>query len=200
MGRLGGVSAVTVEGESLGGNIMNSRTMYGPFGAVVGVTSAGDSGAGNFDMVLIFTNTSAKSCAITGYPGAAVDYANGTVLNAQRHMTAYLGGDSADTTPPTVTLSPGASASGLLNWSAGPMRVECLGTGTARLLVTAPGATNTVTLRSGIGGACENFSVTPVVPGSCRSEELLGSSGSRFFRFYSSTIDANGRPVLGGQG
>jgi Protein of unknown function (DUF4232) len=128
-------------------------------------TGAGDSGDGNFDMVLIFKNTSAESCTITGYAGAAVDYDNGTALNAQRHMAAYLGGDSADTTPPTVTLNPGASASDLLNWSAGPTSVECLGTGTAKMLVTPPGTTNTVTLSNDIGGACENFSVTPVVPG-----------------------------------
>ena len=129
-------------------------------------TGAGQSGLSNFDIVLIFKNTSTQSCKLTGYAGAAVDYIDGGVLNAQRRMTAYLGGDMADSTPQTVLLAPGSSASGLLNWNPGPSNVECLGTGgTAKLLVTTPGTSNTVTLENNIGGACANFIITPVVPG-----------------------------------
>lgn len=128
---------------------------------------AGQSAASHFDIVLLFKNTSSVSCTLTGYAGAAVDYSNGTALNAQRQMTDYMGGDMADSAPQAILLAPGATASGLLAWNAGPTDAECLGdSGTAKLLVTTPGTANTVTEESSIGGTCANFTVTPVVPGS----------------------------------
>ncbi|HEV2635526.1 MAG TPA: DUF4232 domain-containing protein [Actinocrinis sp.] len=131
---------------------------------VMGQRNSGDA---NFDVTLVFTNISSKTCTLTGYAGASVDYPTQSPLNAARQMAAYLGGDEVDSTPPTVTLYPGDSASDLLNWNPGTTSANCLdGPGTAKLLLTAPGTTNTLTAATNIGGVCNNFSITPVVPGS----------------------------------
>lgn len=61
----------------------------------------GDSAAGHLGLRLVFTNTSAGPCTLTGYPGVSfMDSPNGTVVNQPAQST---GGP-----PGSVTLPPGA--------------------------------------------------------------------------------------------
>jgi hypothetical protein len=123
---------------------------------------------GHAGVVLLFTNTSGSTCTLTGYPGAAVSYSNGSHSDAARVMEGYLGGAAGYSAPPIVTLAAAATASAILMWTdvADP-NATCQASNYTELLTTTPNTQSTVTYQGGY--SCENLQVTPVVPGSSGS-------------------------------
>jgi Protein of unknown function (DUF4232) len=114
--------------------------------------------------VLVFTNTSASTCTMSGYPGATVSYSNGGHWDAARVLFGYMGGAQGETAPPTVTLAPGAAASSVLMWTAvDDTSAACQNSNYTELLTTTPNTQSTVTYQGTF--SCENLQVTPVVPG-----------------------------------
>jgi hypothetical protein len=145
-------------------------------GQVVVSDSGGGAGLGHEDQVLLFANHSTSTCTLTGYPGVAGLNATGQqVVQATRTLSGYLGGLwNGATTPPRVSLSPGQTASAIVEGTDNP-----IGTATScpyyvNLLVTPPNLTNSVRVSvfglgapptSGLPG-CSTIEVHPVVPGS----------------------------------
>jgi len=125
-------------------------------------TAEGGAAAGHLGMVLVFANTGSTACTLAGYPGAALSGSGGgTLLNAQRTLSGYIGGAQAVN---AVTLAAGASASALLEWSDVPTGNGCPGAGAAALLVTPPNTTATTALAP-INEVCSGFQIHPVVSG-----------------------------------
>ena len=118
--------------------------------------------------VLVFTNVSKQTCVLSGYPGAAIEYKSSTLLNATRTLNGYMGDGQNLSSPPQVTLKPGASASAVLEWveNAGQ---RCYANRAGTLHVTPPNTTATVALGStltvGQNGICSGFDIHPVVAG-----------------------------------
>jgi hypothetical protein len=140
----------------------------------VGVSdSGGGAGAGHEDQVILFINDSPSTCTLTGYPGVAGLNASGQpVVQATRTLRGYLGGLwNGATTVPRVSLSPGQTASAVVEGTDNP-----IGTATScpyydYLLVTPPNLTKSVRVRVfGLGTAptglpgCSSIEVHPVVP------------------------------------
>jgi len=100
---------------------------------------------------VLFTNVSDHTCTLQGYPGVVI---SGDVP----HMSS----------PPLVTLAPGASAHAIDQWS---LHVDqaCYPTGTGVFEATAPNTTNVVTLGKipamGRQGICSGLEIGPVEPG-----------------------------------
>ena len=69
-------------------------------------------GLGHVGVVLIFTNTRSPPCTVRGYPLITV-----SVHRVTRTLLGYLGGVEGTSVLPTITLSPGQSASALLEGS-----------------------------------------------------------------------------------
>jgi hypothetical protein len=115
-------------------------------------------------LLVVYRNTAAAACSLTGYPGAAaVDVAQKTLADAERTATGALGGlASATDGVPIVTLPPGQSASAVIEWSvpsgSGPSCVSA-----ADLLSTPPNTTATGSL--GVSGVICGLRVHPVVSG-----------------------------------
>jgi hypothetical protein len=150
----------------------------GPQAAVPECSAAGlvittgpdEAAAGQSSLTLIFTNSAATPCFLQGYPGAELTTADGGKLDAQR----TTGGGIASP-PSPVTLTPGQSASALLEWEHFPQDgsvtvspANCPGYGATALLVTAPDQTTSVRLTppSTTSPVCWGLDVSPVVPGS----------------------------------
>jgi hypothetical protein len=118
--------------------------------------------------VLVFTNVSKQTCTVSGYPGAAIEYKSSTLLNAARTLNGYMGDGQNLSSPPQVTLKPGASASAVVEWveNAGQ---RCYANRAGTLHVTPPNTTATValggTLTVGQNGICSGFDIHPVVAG-----------------------------------
>ncbi|MFF1279785.1 DUF4232 domain-containing protein [Streptomyces sp. NPDC058299] len=89
----------------------------------------GDPGAGQENFPVVLTNTSARTCTLHGYPGAAFVAASGTQLGPDPHR--------APGSPATVTLKPGQSAWAGLTFS-NPGISEAKTATPAALLVTPP--------------------------------------------------------------
>jgi hypothetical protein len=115
-----------------------------------------------------FTNIGKHTCTLQGYPGVAIS-GKAATINATRS----LNGDGARgdlpplTSPPLVTLAPGATSYSVLQWMLYDGQ-SCYPTGTFEFVATAPNTTNTVDLsqpRVGRDGICSSLVVTPVVPG-----------------------------------
>jgi photosystem II stability/assembly factor-like uncharacterized protein len=138
--------------------------------------SAGRSGAGlgHNGEALLFTNVSQSGCTLYGYPGvAALDAAGTQILQAARTPLGYLGGLMEPTSIiPLVPLSPGQSASALVEGTdnpvgPGPNPPPCpVDSG---LLVTAPNTTHSVHLPGG-PSLCSGLQIHPVVPGTSGDE------------------------------
>ena len=130
--------------------------------------SAGQSeaGLGHIGVPLLFRNTGPAACSLYGYPGVAgLDAEGNQVVQATRTPSGYLGGlTPGATTPAAVDVAPGQVASALVEGTDVPV-------GTApcpqypALLVTPPGATESVRVRATLPG-CSPIEVHPVVPGS----------------------------------
>ncbi len=115
---------------------------------------------------VVFTDIGHRSCTLQGYPG--VSFADGgTLIDATRVLNGFRGDLPPLTSPPLVTLAPGASASAMVQWSLYDGRA-CYPNGTGAFEVTAPNTTNTIILSHAImgrQGICSSLEINPVVPG-----------------------------------
>jgi hypothetical protein len=123
----------------------------------------GSAGLGHSGFALLFTNTGSGSCALTGYPGAALVANGGAQLQIQRTPNGYLGGLAPTARAnPIVRLAPRQVASalfeGLDSTSAGGPCPQY-----AALLVTPPNSTLTSRLSRAVS-ICR-AQIHPVVPG-----------------------------------
>jgi hypothetical protein len=133
---------------------------------------------GHRGLILLFTNTGSTGCTVAGYPGATVtdngqtDFA--PLMDAKRTLTGYEGGTRSVT---TVTLTPGASASAVLEWLAAPAdgddpaAANCPGMAGGYLEITPPNTTAATKFQPP-ADMCSDLQVHPVVAGSS------GRSGS----------------------
>lgn len=120
------------------------------------------------DGSVVITNVGKHTCTLRGYTGAAI-VVDGRTINAARTLNLDRGLLPELTSPPLVTLAPGASSYSVLQWVAGK-GPGCYPTGTGVLEVTAPNTTRTVVvsramIMAGGGGICSGFQVDPVTPG-----------------------------------
>ena len=141
-------------------------------GGQIKVTTASQGAAmSHSGLILIFTNTGNNTCSLTGYPGASLPDSTGTPWNATRTMFGYMGGAQGYSTPPTVNLAPGNSASAVLEWASMPVgggsadSADCPGLDSVHLLVTPPNTQATATFPP-LTSTCQEFQIHPVVPGS----------------------------------
>lgn len=148
------------DGSDSAGSASTSRCRTADLTVAQGGT---DSSSGHRSVVLKFTNTGSASCRLRGYPGvAALNSAGKQVAQAERTLHGYEGG-LASGQPPVVTLSPGQTASALLE----AMAYQADGSSCsayAGLLVTAPDAERSTRMRWSTD-ACSELEVHPVVPG-----------------------------------
>ena len=131
-----------------------------------------DAAAGHRAIVLLFTNTGSSACTLTGYPGATVtdngSYNFAPLVNAKRTLRGYEGGANA---VGTVSLSPGGSASAVLEWVGFPTDGEaasaanCPGMAGGYLEITPPNTTVS-TRYDPPGDMCADIEIHPVVTGS----------------------------------
>ncbi|WP_326560760.1 DUF4232 domain-containing protein [Micromonospora sp. NBC_01796] len=130
---------------------------------------ATEAGSGHRAVILVFTNTGAGPCRTRGYPGVAgLDRDGNQVAQAERTRSGYLGGLGADTKAPTVTLSPGQSASATVEATAFDPATGNGCTPYAGLLVTVPDDTASTQVPWTNDG-CTGLEVHPVVPGTSGS-------------------------------
>jgi hypothetical protein len=129
---------------------------------------AGSSGMGHTGSVLVFTNTGSNTCTLYGYPGADV------TDNGQYNWAPYMNATrvSGGVTVRTVSLSPGSSASAMLEWDVNPKSgagdtanaANCAGMAGGYLEITPPNTT--VTNRSEPPeNMCTDLQIFPVVAG-----------------------------------
>lgn len=126
----------------------------------------GSSGMGHTGSVLVFTNTGSSTCTVYGYPGA--DVTNGGQYNFASYMNAtrVSGGMAVK----TVSLSPGSSASAMLEWAVNPTNGEpasaanCAGMAGGYLEITPPNTTATDKSDPPLD-MCADLEVFPVVAG-----------------------------------
>lgn len=134
--------------------------------------SEGSSGAGlgHSAVVILFKNSSSSTCYLYGYPGAAGLNSSGQqVTQAKRTLGGYLGGLPLNqTTLPTVTLTPGETASAMVEGTDNPIGNATTCPVLHGLLVTAPNTKTSVKLAHAPGD-CSYLQVHPVVPGTTGS-------------------------------
>jgi hypothetical protein len=115
-------------------------------------------GLGHQGLTLSFTNHAAAPCTLTGYPGAAaLNAAGDQTVQAQRTLNGYLGGCKCST-PPTVVIAPGASATSLIEGDIAGGN-GCVAA--TALLVTPPNMTRATRLTSTLA-VCQ-LQIHPVV-------------------------------------
>lgn len=140
----------------------------------VTVLRSGDAAAGSVGQVIGFINVSKIACTLTGYPGVAgLDAQGRQVIQAQRQLMGMLGGlANGATTPPTVTLHPGQSASAMVEGTDNPVGTATSCTYYSSLLVTPPNLTRPMKVTETLSGStvpgfpgCSGIRVDPVVPG-----------------------------------
>ncbi|MFR9799340.1 DUF4232 domain-containing protein [Streptomyces sp. MS06] len=117
-----------------------------------------DRGAGQENFPVVLTNTSARTCTLHGFPGAAFVDAAGQQLGPDPHR-------AAGSSPTTVTLAPGASAWAGLTFSNPEISGAATGT-PASLLVTPPDERDPLTVpwTAGavpVGGNASEVSLMP---------------------------------------
>ena len=164
---------------------VGSQTSAAPVAAPASVRSAPLSvpACGNSDLALglgygtqsepqgwssiVITNVSKHTCTLRGYTGAAI-VVDGKTINATRSLNIYHGDKPPLTSPPLVTLAPGASGYSVFETVLGKGS-GCYPTGKGLLEVTAPNTTRTVTVSRGMlmgsGSICSGFEVGPVQAG-----------------------------------
>jgi hypothetical protein len=131
---------------------------------------AGSAGLGHRGVAVVFLNSSSTTCELHGYPGvAALNSGGEQAAQAIRSPSGYLGGLLPGTTlPPTVILSPGQTASALVEGTDDPVDRATSCPSYPALLVTAPNTTEPVRLSIATVGnmpGCSPLYVHPVVPG-----------------------------------
>jgi hypothetical protein len=135
----------------------------GPQVAVAGGASEG--AMGHISTVLVFTNTSAQPCAITGYPGVAgLDAVGAQQTQATRTLNGYSGGIPDGSALPVVTLAPDQAASAVVEGTDVPVDDQAACPSYPALLVTPPNTTESTTVAVSLPG-CSPLQVHPVVPG-----------------------------------
>ena len=169
----GSTGAAAANTSGSGGSAQNAPA--GPNACATGKVSVKlgeeQAGLGHRGMVLLFTNNGSSSCTLTGYPGATVTNSGmanySALMNAQRNLSGYEGGASGVA---TVTLSPGGSASALLEWlgfpanGATPDAADCAGMAGGYLEITPPNTT-AYTRFAPPQDLCQDLVVHPVVSG-----------------------------------
>jgi Protein of unknown function (DUF4232) len=135
--------------------------------AQLGVTAGPPAaGLGHEGGALIFTNTSASPCTLSGYPGVAgLDATGNQAVQAQRTAAGYLGGfHSGGPLPSVVLTAGGGSASAYVEGTDNPVGTATSCPTYPALLVTPPNALQSVRVGLAIPG-CSPIQVHPVVPG-----------------------------------
>ena len=125
---------------------------------------------GHSGEVILFSNSSNSSCSISGYPGVAgLDAQGAQVTQAKRTPSGFIGGlQPGVTTPPQVTLSPGQTASAIVEGTDLPVSGATSCTSYPSLLITPPNLTDSVRVIAPLPG-CSPIEVHPIVPGSTGS-------------------------------
>jgi hypothetical protein len=141
------------------------KTAAGPSactGTQVAVSAGqSDGAAGHIGARVVFTNTSAATCTLYGFPGVAGLDANGKQqVQAKRVTSGYLGTAKAT----TVLLAPGATASALVGGVDVPSGNATSCPTYPKLLVTPPGTRASSTVALSMPG-CPTLVVYPVVAG-----------------------------------
>ena len=141
--------------------------------------SAGPSGfgAGHQGVPILFRNSSQTTCSLYGYPGvAALNSSGQQVVQAMRTPSGYLGGLAPGaTTPATVILGPGQTASALVEGIDNPLNGATSCPYYPAFLVTPPNTTTSAQVpvasasSQGMAG-CTPIVVHPIVPGTRGSE------------------------------
>jgi len=154
----------------------STTTASGPRGpAVVAcapaqlAVTAGRRGAatGHIGVALLFENTGTRACVLDGYPGVGgLDGAGTQVTQAVRTPSGFMGGLSGYVggPVPSVTLTPGATASALVEGTDVPTGTATTCASYAALLVTPPNALQSVHVDASLPG-CSGLRVNPVVTG-----------------------------------
>lgn len=127
--------------------------------------------AGHVGVVLVFTNTARYTCTLAGYPGVAgLNDSGQQVLQATRTPQGYLGGlGGGATSPPTVNLAGGQSASAIVEGTDIPASNSNTCPTYSGLLVTPPNLTQSARI-SNLISSCSGLQVHPVVTGTTGSQ------------------------------
>jgi hypothetical protein len=123
---------------------------------------------GHTGSVLVFTNTGSNSCTLYGYPGADV------TDSGQYNWAPYMNATrvSGGVTVGKVSLSPGSSASAMLEWDVNPKSgagdtanaANCAGMAGGYLEITPPDTTAT-NKSDPPENMCTDLRIFPVVAG-----------------------------------
>lgn len=117
----------------------------------------GDAGAGNLHYSLVFTNTSGRSCTLSGYPGVSLLAGDGAQIGAPATREGAGAGG--------VRLAPGARAYSVVHTVNEGIDGGCR-PGGKLLRVYPPGSRDAMTTRSGTFRVCgDTFTVTTLKPG-----------------------------------
>ncbi|MCW2494407.1 DUF4232 domain-containing protein [Jatrophihabitans sp.] len=117
--------------------------------------------AGHNGVLLVFTNSSTRTCVLYGYPGAdALDAAGHPVAHAARSLTGYIGGTYSGLH--NVSLTPGSSASTYVEGDIGDGGAAC-SSGTT-MVVTPPNLFHSTPVP--LSPYVCAFTIHPVVAGS----------------------------------
>ncbi len=121
------------------------------------VLGRGDVGAGNIHYSLVFTNTSDRTCVLSGYPGVSHLAGDGAQIGAPAKRE---GGEGSG-----VRLAPGAKAHSEVHTLNGGVGGQCRAKGEL-LRVYPPGSREAMTTRAGNFRVCgDTFTVTTVSAG-----------------------------------
>jgi hypothetical protein len=126
--------------------------------------------SGNVGQVILFKNTGTVTCDLQGYPSVGFPIYNGGQIVPASTLSGFIGGDTAGTTPPLISLAPGQSASSLIEWVDSPLAGQPVFAPDLGSQVGIPGGTATTTLAADGDGAATAqiygyLQVHPIVPG-----------------------------------
>lgn len=132
----------------------------------------GDAALGHVSINLLFKNTGSTACTLTGYPVVALlDSKGNQVVLAVASPSGYMGGlPSGETTPSTVTLTPGATVSAKVEGTDNPVNGATSCPSYSAILVTPPNNNQAINLPLAAAFPdCSGIQVHPVVPGTTGS-------------------------------
>ena len=125
-------------------------------------TGPGDSAAGHPTVLLIFTNTSGASCAVSGYVGLQMVDGSGDVLPT--NVISNGGMLSNQPLAQVVSLAPGQQASTLVMWTDVPTNTQACTTA-AKLEVTPPDESASIAVAATIESCSGELDVTALRAG-----------------------------------
>ena len=137
-----------------------------------------EAGLGHWAMAVIFRNTSATTCTLSGYPSVIeVDHAGNDIGSPRPTPNGYLGGLSNPKVTPTVTLHPRGTAAALVEGiNAANISHPCSRSAASAMLVTPPGDTRSTRLAHPCGNPCNDVEIHPVIAGNSGSERPKATS------------------------